>query len=645
MNRHELTPGDPDFSAQDQELRTTVQELGHLFGLSGLQIEVRPGEGWKCTRRHDGITITVDPEQLVERNEVKDADSLETSWAAEVDPRYIVHTAGHELGHGKDFIDPDWRDESSRPGDHFFWNVLDDTVIDKRLRRIPALDGITDQLYGQVLFPTDDLTDRPKHVQFMYSLLVNTVTENEPPRVDPNVAKKLHALTNHEADGEIFDIVETLTDPRTSLRQRRSIANHFIKPLYQELLTEDQQKQPDQSGQSDNDGSGQSGDDANSSQSSSEESFKQHYDNYEKAMHGSNHNHDDQSDEPTDGKNGGDGESQSDHSDAAHGHAQQIAEALKELAADPQAQTTEQQPQQPDPAHQEALTALAGTVAKEMNLKSDDALKYVESLDKWGATIRQTAAVFLQLASPTISTMSPRYEARPRTEGARLHPQQLAKAAMQLASNQEQAVWQSVERRANRQAVKFGGLDVHLLVDVSGSMRGPKASCAAACSQSLLEGIQLARYMASEDDSQYTQPDVRTQVIAFGSGTDILAPLAFEPTKPQKGAVFCNLLMPDSDSTLVSGALAAVHESAIANPERETLVVIISDGVFGDYNGPTRQVSSLPDNAYVSHLLIGSGTTDYISPHHQSVNNPIMLPQALYGVLAGRIRAQEQETA
>lgn len=639
MEDREKLPGrQPNEHMRNEELRQGVHDLGEIFGLRGLEVEIQSGAGWKCTKLPEGIKITVDPQQLIERRGPDGKDISAEADITQIDERYILHTSGHELGHGKDFIDPDWRVPPGGSSNHFFWNVIDDTVIDKRLRYVPALDAITDQLYGQVLFPVDDLTDQPKHVQLMHGILLDTVTNNPLPEVDPSVSEKLEELRHFESQGEVFDILETMSDPRTTLKERRAIAQKFIMPSYKELLEQDQQEQAGD--QSEGEGSG---------------SFDEHYDKYEQTVHGGEHNHSDEQSDPRKDhdESGKEGESSNDaekDESQSMDHAGQIAAVLKESSGSSDAISETMATAigkaageaNMDLSKEEVLSNLAGTVASKMNINPGDAREYVSSLDKWAQTIRETAQVFLQLAAPTVATMSPRYDGRSMPEGVRLHPQRLAETALQLDSGQQQSVWQPIERRAKRQNVAFGGMDIHLLVDLSGSMANSgKAACAAACSQILLEGIQLARYETTQAGPQQTQPDVQTQVIGFGADTAILAPLAFQPTEPQKGTVFSNIMHPSSDSTLIGGALAEVHKNTALNPGREAIVVVVSDGIFGDHNVAKKQIDELPKNVHTAHLVIGSEANEYISENHQNVSSPSKLPHTLYEVLASRIRSMQ----
>lgn len=655
----------------EQAFKQGVHELGELFGLKGFDVIIQPGAGWQCIKSPRGITMVVDPVQLAERYQPEQAEGMpeQAGQGGETDSRYTLYAAAHELGHGNDYADPEWVDVKRGPSEDFFWNVVDDTVINTRLRRVPMLDSVTDDIYGKVLFPTDDLTEAPKHVQLMYGMLLGTVTNNPLPKVDPQVKEKLDELTSHEANGQVFDIFQTLADPRTTLRERRAIANHFVMPAYKELLEQDQQEQEQQQAED-----GEQGDQGDQGNQNGEQGFQDQYQQYEDAMHGEGepHEHDPgeqqqqsgQSGEGNDREDGdageqdaGDGDGEDDEHD--HSHARQIAEILKAQAKEEAEQKSKQDSNDASPGdthssavkgetdtneadHQEALGNLAGAVAGEMNLNPGDAKKYVESLDEWSDTIRDTAAVFLKLAAPTTATMSPRYDSQAMTEGIRLHPRNLAKAALQLETDGGQAIWQQIERRANQQRVAFGGLDIHLLVDVSVSMsENGKAARAAACSQILLEGVQLARHQVMQAGSQLEQPDVRTQVVAFGAGTEVLAPLTLQPTGPQKGAVFSNLLRPNSGNTLVSGALSHVQEAAAKYPERESIAVIISDGIFGDFEAAKKLVESLPEQAYVAHLVIGRDVEEFISPHNEVITNPASLPASLYKTLASRIQTMQ----
>ncbi len=625
MSDPELEPIQPHFEDQ-RTLEQGVHQLGLLYGIRGLEVAVKPGAGWSCAKTEYGLTITVDPQQTVEGNGFESrAETEHSEISPEVTSLFIT---AHELGHANDYLDPNWRKPAKpEPAGDFFNCLVDDTVIDKRNRRVPMLDANADAVYSHQM--PSDLTELPKHVQLMFGMRVGTVIDNPSLTMDDQGAEILASLKEYQKGEQIFDIMDVLTDPRTTLTERRRIADRFIRPHFDALLEQDKQEHGDQ-GESDQ-GEGE---------------FEAIYEQYEQTVHGHQHSDEGEGQQSEKSKET-EGES---NAKASQGSslAEQMAEALKQAAEELQAQqeaakakaqAERAESQGTGEEQREAqLSELAGTVAAEMHLSSGDAESYVRSLDKWTGTIKEVADVFMKLAAPADVIMSPRYRRDAHTEGVRLHPRTMAGVALQLETDQDQAIWQPVVREAHRQEVTFGGLDVHLLVDVSGSMAGPKAQCAADTAMCLIEGLQLARHKVARTAGQYHQPDVRTQVIAFGSGTEVLSPLSHQPTGQQKGKTYTNLLEANSSSTLVNDALGHVKQAAAAKPKRDAIAIIISDGQFGDHNAAARTVAEMPKTAYIAHLVIGGGVQEFISKNHEVVGSPNVLPGKLHGILADYIR-------
>jgi len=604
------------------KLEQGVHQLGLLYGIRGLEVVTQPGGGWSCAKTEHGLTITVDPQQSVEGNGVESKAEVGPSTVSpEVTSLFI---AAHELGHANDYLDPNWRKPvKPEPAGDFFNCLVDDTVIDKRNRRVPVLDANADAVYSHQM--PSDLTELPKHVQLMYGMRIGTVIDTPAITMDNKVAEILGSLREYEKGDQVFDIMDVITDPRTTLVERRRIADKFIRPHFEALLEQDKQEHSDK-GESD-EGEGR---------------FEAVYEQYEDAVHGHQHKGDSE---------GADSQQEqgqpSDKPGDKGGLAEQMAKAIKQATQEQEAQNEARAKAQSNRTKTDStseeqreaqLSELAGTIAAEMHLSPGDAENYVRSLDKWTPTIKEVADVFMKLAAPADIIMSPRYRRDAHTEGVRLHPRTMAGVALQLATDQGQAIWQPIVREAHRQEVTFGGLDVHLLVDVSGSMAGSKAQCAADTAMCLIEGLQLARHKVARTAGQYHQPDVRTQIIAFGSGTEVLSPLSYQPTGQQKGKTYTNLLEADSSSTLVNGALQHVKQAAAAKPKRDAIAIIISDGHFGDHAAATQTVSEMPGTAYIAHLVIGGGVQEFISNNHEVVGNPNVLPGKLHGVLADYIR-------
>lgn len=602
-------------------LERGVHQLGLLYGMSGLEVVTKPGAGWSCAKTDRGLTITIDPQQSVEGNGVDNkAELAPAAVSPEVTSLFIT---AHELGHANDFLDPSWRlPAKPSPARAFFDCLTDDTVIDRRNRRVPLLDANADEVYSHQI--PSDLTDFPKHVQLMYGIRISTVVDNPTMTMDESVAGTIASLAEYEKNEQVFNILEVLTDPRTSLTERRRIAEKFILPHFEALLEQDKQEDGGRGDPRAGKGEGE---------------FESIYAQYEEAVHGHQRKGEGEGQEPQPAQ----GEA-SDQSAGSSSLGEQIAKAVKQAIEEQAKEAKAQSQARSDPRNEQSealLAELAGTVAAEMQLSQGDAESYVRSLDKWTPTIKEVANVFLKLAAPANIIKSPRYNSSAHTEGLRLHPRTLAGVALQLATDQEQAIWQPVEQKARRQEVTFGGLDVHLIVDVSGSMAGAKAQCAADTAVCLIEGLQLARHKVAREVGQAHQPDVRTQIIAFGSGTEILSPLSYEPSGPQKGKTYTNLLEASSSATLVNGSLENVKQAAKNNPKRDAIVIVVSDGQFGDHDTAARTVAEMPKSVYVAHLVIGGGVQKFISNNHEAVGNPSLLPAKLHGVLTDYIRRNQ----
>lgn len=609
-------------SWDQQKLESGVRSLGLLYGISGLEIVLRSGAGWSCAKTEHGLTVTIDPQQTIETNGVETA--IPKTHRPEVSPEVTtLFITAHELGHANDFLDPTWRRSSQpKPSRDFFDCLVDDTVIDKRNRRVPLLDAHADEVYSHQI--PSDLTGLPKHVQLLYGMRIGTVVKDPDLTMDKSVSDILNSLVQYQKGEQTFNILDVMTDPRTSLAERRLIADKFIWPHFDALLEEDKQEQGD-------DDQSESGDGA------SEGEFQDVYDAYEQAVHGHQQG-DGESEQSQQAQPGAFGQPGSEGSLSV-----QIAEAIKQTSAEQQAKdaaktSTPKVTEENVAQHEAQLSELAGTVAAEMQLSAGNAKSYVRSLDRWTPTIKEVANVFMKLAAPTNVIMSPRYATGAHTEGVRLHPRTMARVALQLIAGQDQAIWQPIVRKAHRQEITFGGLDVHLLVDVSGSMAGAKAKCAADTALCLIEGLQLARHNIARTAGKFHQPDVRTQIIAFGSGTVVLSPLSQQPTSQQKGKTYTNLLEADSSSTLVNGALELVKQASTLKPERDAIAIIVSDGRFKDHVRALATVASMPKSVYVAHLVIGGGAQTFISDKRESVGNPSVLPGKLHGILADYIR-------
>lgn len=220
------------------------------------------------------------------------------------------------------------------------------------------------------------------------------------------------------------------------------------------------------------------------------------------------------------------------------------------------------------------------------------------------------------------------------SDGTNIHPD----AVFDLVRQEKQKIlaeyiWQTNARCATRQTREFGGLDIHLLVDVSGSMIGTSADNATATAVCLLEGLALAKANIIRNNG-YRLPDVRTHIIAFGSSAVELSLLAHQATPANLGRMYKALKHPSAVSTLISDALKLVQQTP---PERDGITIIISDGFFNDDKQAKQIIMQLPDNHYIGQFLIDQDG-DSITDNYQIVNDSDTLPAKLLMLLQDYIR-------
>lgn len=625
ISNQEQEPVQPN--PEDQAFMQDVQELGLIYGIRGLRVKVKPGAGWFCERSIDGsLTINVDPVQTVEGYQGEGQRSAEPETVSpEITSLFII---AHELGHAKDFLDSKWTAPKDRsPANIFFVNLVDDIVIDTQSRRVPLLDAHADAIYS--LQMPSDLVNLPRHVQLMYGIRIGAVVNSPCIAIDPEIAEIISELREHRVDNKTFNIIDVMTNPHTSLSERRQLADRYIRPHYDALLAQDRQELNNEIAEGD----------------VGLDIFQHIYDEYELTIH-PRHNKDEHSTQSSPQEQDSESHEPKDISlseqltnalkeisDELHQEQQKLKDELLERLSESDGDDREER--------NEALAKLAGSIATEMRLDQGDASLYANSLDKHRQVIEEVAEIFMELASPTDENLSPRFRRNAHLQGARLHPRKMSGVALQIETDQEQTIWQPIERRSHRQDVTFNGLDIHLLVDVSGSMAGEKSQCAADSALCLIEGLQLARHKVSRSSGQFHQPDVRTQIIAFGSDTNTLSPLSPEPTDQQKGQVYTNLLRAESYGTLICGALDHVQQSSSREPGRNSITIIISDGHFGDFADAVSTLETMPENAYIAHVNIGGEAQEFISNNHEAVSNPNTLPMKLHSLLLEYIRKLE----
>ncbi|MFH1074615.1 MAG: hypothetical protein V1752_05965 [Candidatus Firestonebacteria bacterium] len=104
----------------------------------------------------------------------------------------------------------------------------------------PALADDTESLYREKLWPGTDLTDKPKHLQFMYSILRSAMVPTEELTVDPAVTEEIDKLRHVQGkDGKTRDVIALATDPHIDPLLALKLSNRYIEPVIDKLFEGD----------------------------------------------------------------------------------------------------------------------------------------------------------------------------------------------------------------------------------------------------------------------------------------------------------------------------------------------------------------------------------------------------------------------
>lgn len=133
----------------------------------------------------------------------------------------------------------------------------------------PSLTEDTRTLYREKLFPETDLTDKPKHLQFMYAVLRQAMLPGEEVVIDPAVQEAIGKLR----DVKGRDVIDLATNPRQNPLLALQLSRRYIEPVIEELYTQDLEDKKNES---------QDGESGQGEGAEGEGAFAEDYEDYEK---------------------------------------------------------------------------------------------------------------------------------------------------------------------------------------------------------------------------------------------------------------------------------------------------------------------------------------------------------------------------
>ena len=543
----------------------------------------------------------------------------------------------HEVGHAKRFKHQ--RPTKVMPKEEaYFSNITEDTAINyDNARKTRYITNITKTSYDDYLYPLDKrarIAQLPRHQQFMDSMLVLAMTTGIHSLRDPieigeyieeaglvglndAVLSALAKIVHFGQSGKNYNLLGQLREYGAEYTDYNRVYA-YIKALYDELFEEDlrdHKQQTPQNGQGE--GGGQTGPQQNKQAEGDQIENPFDYSKSGGCKHGEHSSEEKLGEE-------------SSTNDNQPGSPGDIGEAIKEVAKKiggeiissiNDAKNAKQDQKQQSQLSPEQIAQLK----RELGLSDNDFDGFMRLSTLYSAEINAIADMIRMLRRDRQNEfLAPSREVAAR--GHRVHIGKLLGYLAGGSNNPYPDIWKSSEKKENIEH-EFDGADFIFMCDVSRSMAGDKAIQATASAVTLSQGVQLAGLEVYADE-----PPIRIQIQAFGAGDEILCPLNDMPDNASLGKMYKSLAHPNSNSTIVSGALEKVEPAG----RRLTLVVILSDGQFHDLSAAQKQATRLEqEGATLLQCVFGNAEVGSLSENSKRINiaNAKDLPNFLLGIM------------
>jgi hypothetical protein len=228
-----LKENDSSFVANDffNQYAEAISDYAEDNGL-----DFKAGKGWSIEMKTGRATY--DPNFFIE----KGYSQAESMWAI-----------CHEIEHFRD-----WRKNpeayanlfskiNSKKRLHVLYNCIDDIMVNRNVdNRFPAHKKTKEYLYQQKLFPGDDYTSSPKHLQFAYALLREKMLPSEILKIEDDVRLEVEKLKN--IDGRGTDLLNLVSDFNANPADRFEIIRDYIEPIYEKFFQEDLEEKKNKEG-------------------------------------------------------------------------------------------------------------------------------------------------------------------------------------------------------------------------------------------------------------------------------------------------------------------------------------------------------------------------------------------------------------
>lgn len=214
-------------------IENVAPTLGRLFGIPHLRIEV--GDGWATRLAPGDNLVTVDPSRFI--NQGFSPESTDYSMlheiAAHLKPKI---NEPHMTQVRLDFF------KLGAP-QALFLNILEDVAGNNLVHAVfPRMEKVAEEHYAETLFPGNDYSNYPLHVQFLYKIIKQEMVPGSNPIVSDEVDKTLNYLRDYNG----IDIIKYSTSVAKTSKEELSFEERFeiwldiIYPEFEKFLEEDE---------------------------------------------------------------------------------------------------------------------------------------------------------------------------------------------------------------------------------------------------------------------------------------------------------------------------------------------------------------------------------------------------------------------
>lgn len=538
---------------------------------------------------------------------------------------------------------------------HILDNNFDDVKMNRSVvERVPTLRKTRGKLYAENLFPDEDMTKLPKHLQFAFALNCQQQESGKLYTVHPDVQSALDQLGNLRGKSGV-PFLEYATSPRTPMSVRLHLQESIIEPIYDRFFEEDvEEKKNPNSGQDKKDnqgGEGQSSENGEQQQSApGEQSQETEKSPSEAPPQGEPQEGD------AEGETAGNPEDyfREEYDEFFRRYQHATPEEVIDEAVEKEIERQETlEKEKIDKTGERAFEAYARAQKVDANdlrtyRKFVERLEALKNPENGEALIEELREIFRQIITRRKRLMlAPQY---PLSEGDVLAYPAEAFTRTQ-AGEAEPDVWEDTETKEKEDKL-VGDFDVTLVGDVSGSMaQEGKASEQRKAMTLLMEALsEFAEDLDSLRTSLDSPLNVRTEARVFGSGAECVKPLSSELTERDRVTLYKRLGQADGDKTEDYLALEAIlnqltdeEVEKIQAGKLKKIVIPMTDGESSDASRLKRALERLREKGVI---VIGVGITPAgkpalttYAPEAQLCEKAEDLPLVLAELLKEHLRA------